>query len=112
MKKLLLVVAMGAVLSGCVTREVVRTVQVPANTGTATISTQNCSFMTKLGSAEPSESGYVKLLHRTDGDYLQLMNGRVMSVDTSDYKDGTMLYYVKGGTTNGLLNLGMAYNCR
>lgn len=112
MKKILLVVAMGAVLSGCVTREIVRTVQVPSNTDTSTVSTQNCKFITKLGKEKPTDSGYVKLLHRTDGDYIQLMNGHVMNVVTSEYKDGTMLYYVQGGPRDGLYDVGMAYNCR
>ena len=116
MKKVVLGVLVTSMLTGCVTREVIRTVEVPVNNTPiqgSTITIKNCDFTMKFGDATPTEAGHVKLLQRTDGTYIQLMNGNVMPVEKQQYnaKFNQTLFFVSTPDEKGKLILGMASNC-
>ena len=106
MKTVVMAVLMASVLSGCVTREVVRTAPAPASNNT--VSMQACSLIMQKGS-ETREAGNILLLHRTDGDYFQFESGTLVKVQRTkwDEQSKQTLYFSREGDLGA-----MAYNCK
>lgn len=116
MKKLALLSVVSVLLSGCVTREVIRTVEVPTPVSPSqgsTITVKNCNFKMKFGESKPNDAGMVKLLQRTDGTYLQMLNGNIIAVENSSYNEEMRqtLFFVSHRDKAGMMIIGMAYNC-